>query len=64
MRQMMVADGASRESPVRPVIRTFYDHMQVLLQHNLASDPDLGVWICFENLCQSMHRIFVLKFLL
>jgi hypothetical protein len=34
VRQMMVADGASRDSPIRPVIRTFYDHMQVLLQHN------------------------------
>lgn len=28
VRQMMMADGASRDGPVRPVIRTFYDHIQ------------------------------------
>jgi len=33
---MMVADGGSSESPIRPVIRTFYDHMQVFLEHTFV----------------------------
>jgi hypothetical protein len=27
---MMMPDGIVHDSPIRPVIRTFYDHMQVV----------------------------------
>lgn len=31
VKQMMLPDSSSRDGPVRPVIRTFYDHLQVFL---------------------------------
>ncbi|RVW91253.1 Cleavage stimulation factor subunit 50 [Vitis vinifera] len=31
IKQMMLPDANTRDGPVRPVIRTFYDHIQVIL---------------------------------
>eukprot|EP00249_Psilotum_nudum_P017210 c26212_g1_i1 orf=245-1558(+) len=43
VRQMMMPDGNSREGPVRPVIRTFYDHLQPI--NDLDFHPQSAVLI-------------------
>ncbi|KAL2651982.1 hypothetical protein R1flu_020110 [Riccia fluitans] len=43
VRQMMTPDGASREMPIRPVIRTFYDHIQPI--NDLDFHPQSAVLI-------------------
>lgn len=43
VRQMLVADGGNRESPIRPVIRTFYDHLQPI--NDLDFHPQMSILI-------------------
>jgi len=43
VRQMMLSDGSTRESPIRPVIRTFYDHMQPI--SDLDFHPQMSILI-------------------
>ncbi|KAL3689682.1 hypothetical protein R1sor_015991 [Riccia sorocarpa] len=43
VRQMMTPDGVSRDTPIRPVIRTFYDHIQPI--NDLDFHPQSAVLI-------------------
>ncbi|CAM6034014.1 unnamed protein product [Sphagnum compactum] len=43
VRQMMMPDGIVHDSPIRPVIRTFYDHMQPI--NDLDFHPQMSILI-------------------
>lgn len=56
IKQMMLPDA--KDGPVRPVIRTFYDHIQVSPSHHIH-----GTLMCCADSFFLPEIFFILKFL-